>query len=379
MKKALIVASTAGFVKAFLMHDMELLKKKGFEVHCATNANGMIMFDPETFFLENNIVFHQIDFSTSSPFSKATITAAEQLKKVLKDNVFSFVHCHTPIVGAIVRFLCKSKRKHGCKVVYTTHGLAYPKGSDLKSKIIYGSTEAICSRWCDAIITINWEDYNTVKKYWCKHVYHINGVGVDTSKYHAVEINRDAYRASIGVSPDKTMVLSVGELSKRKNQQIIIRALAQLNKEQYVFIICGKGMSGKGTYDELVRLSDELGVSTKLLGFRRDIPEITNCADIVVMPSLREGLGLAGVQALASGVPVIGSRVQGIMDYVVDGKTGFLCNPNSSIDFANRIKELTDPEERTKMRKDCIEKAEEFSIVVSYSQMEKIYQEVLDN
>lgn len=69
-------------------------------------------------------------------------------------------------------------------MVYTTHGLTFPKGSSLKTKSVYGSVEWFCSWMTDGIITINWEDYAQMKKMRCKNVYHINGVGVDTSRYH---------------------------------------------------------------------------------------------------------------------------------------------------------------------------------------------------
>lgn len=92
------------------------------------------------------------------------------------------------------------------------------------------------------------------------------------------------------------------------------------------------------------------------LGFRKDIPEINRCADIAVLPSLREGLGLAGIEALASGVPVVGSNVQGIKDYVIDGKTGYLCSPRDADAFADKIQLLSDKEARFSMRKACVEK-----------------------
>ena len=101
-------------------------------------------------------------------------------------------------------------------------------------------------------------------------------------------------------------------------------------------------MTNFGTYDFLKKYAEEKNVRVKFLGFRKDIPELNKCADIAVLPSLREGLGLAGIEALASGVPVIGSRVQGIKDYVIDGKTGYLCSPLNADEFADKIKLLSD-------------------------------------
>ena len=267
---------------------------------------------------------------------------------------------------------------YACVVVYTTHGLTFPKGSSLKTKIVYGSVEWFCSWMTDGIITINWEDYAQMKKMRCKNVYHINGVGVDTSRYHECQIDRETYRKSLGLSENDIAILEVGELSTRKNHKVIIDALEKLADQRYVFLICGKAMSNLGTYDFLKKYAVEKNVRVIFLGFRKDIPEINRCADIAVLPSLREGLGLAGIEALASGVPVVGSDVQGIKDYVVDGETGYLCAPTDADAFAEKIKLLSDREVRSSMQKACVEKAEEFRLEISHQQMTDIYKNLLD-
>ena len=250
MKRALIVASTAGFIKGFLIHDMQLLQEMGYEVHCIANAKSIVLFKAEELFPSLGIKFHQIDFSSSSPLSKENLNAAKQFKSLIKEYKFDFIHCHTPIVGAIVRFLAIPLSKNGCRIIYTSHGLAYPKGSSFKDKLINGGTEWICAHLCDAVITINKEDYNVMKKFGCKRVFYINGVGVDTQKYQDVTIDRNLNRKEIGVNEGNILVLSVGELSPRKNQQIIIKALSILKDSKYVFVICGKAMVGNGTLSD---------------------------------------------------------------------------------------------------------------------------------
>ena len=216
-----------------------------------------------------------------------------------------------------------------------------------------------------------------MKSFGCRNVYYIRGVGVDTNRFHNIEIDRTEYRNSIGVSEDDIMVLAVGELSKRKNHKIIIEALSKINDSRFVLVICGKAMDGEGTFTQLKEMAEEKKVRVQFLGFRRDIPQITHCADIAVIPSLREGLGLAGIEALASGVPVVGAAVQGIKDYVIDGQTGYLCDPENAADFARYIRLLSDSVLREKMKPQCIQKAEDFSMQVSYRQVAEIYNELL--
>ena len=343
MKRALIVAATGGFLNGFLIPDMKLLQEMGYEVHCAANGNSVSTFVPEERFASIGVAFHQIDFSSTSPLSKDSLKAYKQYKELLNQYHFDFV----------------------------------PKGSPLKTKIVYGGVEWFCSWMTDGIITINKEDYAQMKMMACKNVYHINGVGVDTSRYHECQIDRDRYRESLGLSESDIAILEVGELSTRKNHKVIIEALSKINDKHYVFLICGKAMSNSGTYDFLKKYAEEKNVRVIFLGFRKDIPEINRCADIAVLPSLREGLGLAGIEALASGVPVVGSNVQGIKDYVIDGKTGYLCSPRDADAFADKIQLLSDKDARFSMRKACVEKAEEFRLDISHQQMKNIYKNLL--
>lgn len=377
MKKALIVASTSGFIKGFLLSDAHMLQELGYEVHCAANHKAMVTFKAEKLFPQHNIIFHQVDFPPNRPFSFETVRAGKQYLEIVKNIQFDLIHCHSPIVGAIVRFLGVKYRKNGGKIIYTTHGLAFSKNSGWKSKLLYGSVEWLCAKLCDKVITINHDDYAMMKKLSSKNTVYINGVGVDTAKFHNVNINRDEYRENIGISAEQKMVLTVGEISRRKNQRVIVEALSKLD-DSYVFVICGKVMTESTIYNELVIAAERLHVNINFLGFRSDIPEILKCADVFVLPSLREGLCFAGVEALASGIPVVGSNVKGVKDFIVDGETGYLSEPHDAETFAKKIELALNCEQRKVMERKCVEKAEEFSAAVSHGQMEAIYREVLN-
>lgn len=83
MKRALIVAATGGFLNGFLIPDMKLLQEMGYEVHCAANGNSVSTFVPEERFASIGVTFHQIDFSSTSPISKESLTAYKQYKELL--------------------------------------------------------------------------------------------------------------------------------------------------------------------------------------------------------------------------------------------------------------------------------------------------------
>ena len=329
---------------------------------------------------EMGIAHYQVEFDTKSPVSTQNIQAYKQLKLILKTNKYDLIHCHTPIVGILTRMAARKYRKTGTIVIYTTHGFTFTDKSSKKNWIVYFTAEKLMSRFCDAIITINHEDYNNAKKMHCPKTYIIPSVGLDNHRFANLRINRDEYRASFGVNSKDHMILAVGELSSRKNQKIIIEALGTLDrKEQYIFVICGTAVVNSTIEAELKETASKLGVRIFLAGHRLDIPEINACADVAVIPSVREGFGMTGVEALASGVPVVGSDVQGIREYVIPGKTGYLCDPYDAHQFADAIEKIVNlpSEERAKMVIACKEKAKEFDVSKSIAAMKNIYQEVL--
>ncbi len=374
MKKALIVANLAGFA-SFLYNDIMTLQSMGYEITYAANSNKLVWDDTKARLQELHVSFEQVDFDSKNPLSSQNMLAYKQMKKLLKEGGYDLVHCHTPIAGLITRMVASKYRKNGLKVIYTTHGLSFTSRSSWKSKFIYRMIEKFGAKRSDAIIAINHEDFNVIKAMnKCKNVFYIHGVGVDTRKYDNVDIDIPQYRVDLGIPQDKLMILSVGELSARKNHAIIIDALGRIeNKSEYVYVICGNGIDG-GTTEELKKKAEERGVDLLLLGFRFDIPEITACSDIGAIPSIREGLGLAGVQSLAAGIPLIGSDVQGIKDYIEDGVTGYLCDPFNADNFANAIKKLSSPQIREAMKEDCIRVAKKFDTAVSREEMKMIYQ-----
>lgn len=377
MKKALIVTALAGFVRSFLTHDIELLQEMGFEVYCAANKYHPGAENIDEYFVEKNIKFLQVDFSSNKPISIETLKAYKQLKKIVKEQKFEFVHCHTPIAGVVTRVICKKYRKKGMKVVYTTHGFYFHKNSSTKSWLFFYTIEKLMSKITDAIITINNEDFCNAKRMECPNVYKINGVGVDIDKFKNIILNREQYRRSIGVNNDEIMVLSVGELSKRKNQKVVLQALGIIKNPKIVFVHCGNAMNKEATTEEIKKIAKENKVRTIFLGLRQDIPQICHCADIGTISSTREGLGLAGIEMLASGLPIVASNVHGIVDYVIEGKNGYLANPYNPSEFAEKIKKII---EEKKIKKEIVKNTvEKFDKKISFKQMKKIYKKILMN
>lgn len=382
MKKVLIVASVVSFIEWFNKENVEYLRNDlGCEVHIACNFDYMDDTDEERtkIYLDKiraeGVVLHNIHFARS-PLSKDNIAAYSELKNIIDSQRFDLIHCHTPTASILTRLAARGARKKGSVVMYTCHGFHFHNAAPKKNWMIYYPIEKFCSRFCDFIVTINKEDFNRAKTFHAKNVRYIPGVGVDISRIKNTKVDKQAYKKSIGIPEDCVMLLSVGEMIERKNHEVIIRALGKLQNKNIYYVICGKGP----LKEHLENLAKELGLAENVvfLGFRRDIPELCNTADISAFPSRIEGLGLAGIEAMAAGVPLVSSNVHGILDYVIDGKTGYACDPEDVDGFANAISKLaTDKELRENMREDCLKAVEPFELHNALRVMWDIYDEIL--
>jgi len=186
--------------------------------------------------------------------------------------------------------------------------------------------EKVLSRWTEVLITINHEDYALAKKkFHAKKTYYLPGIGIDLEKFHvgnAEDIEKK--RQELGLHPKDIFLLSVGELSDRKNHVVVIEAMKHLvqNYPQLKYFICGQGEK-KQELQQLIR-KYHLEDHVKLLGFRTDVAELCQAADVFVFPSKQEGLPVALMEAMACGVPVVCSRIRGNTDLVEDEKCLFM-------------------------------------------------------
>lgn len=185
------------------------------------------------------------------------------------------------------------------------------------------------ARYTDILITINREDYERARK------FHLNkngklflhpGVGVDVKRFADIEVDRDAKRKILGIDEGQIVFFTVGELIKRKNQDVLIEAMRKLGRKDVIFLVAGDG-ERKNILKEKI---DELGLQNqvKMLGFRSDIPELLKVVDCFVLPSFQEGLPGALMEAVASGLPCIASNIRGNVDIL--GDSNFIFAPNDS-------------------------------------------------
>lgn len=328
----ILYITTIGSTMIFFKSLIGELVKEGHTVDIASNDE--ITPVPE-FYNELGCKQYHID-CTRSPLNSGNIKCIKQIKQLVEKNEYDIVHCHTPIAAFCTRLACRNIRKKRVKsdnplrVFYTAHGFHFYKGAPKKNWIVFYPIEKLCARWTDTLITINKEDYNLAKNKFeglgkskqftgCKIEY-VPGVGVDVEKFANTVVDRKAKRAELEIPEDAFLLLSVGELNTNKNHQIVIRALGQLRTDN---IIEGKNIhyvvAGQGDEKEnLTLLARELCIEDRvhLLGQRKDCPELYKVSNLLIHPSIREGLPVCVMEALSAGLICTGSNIRGNQDLI---------------------------------------------------------------
>ena len=311
-----------------------------------------------------------IDFARS-PFSKQTLTAYKQLRNLFQDNNFDLVHTHTPVGSVLTRFAARQVRKIGTEVIYTAHGFHFFKGAPIANWILWYPVEKVMSRFTDTVITINDEDFKRASSKFHCDVKYVPGVGVDVEALARRSSENDS-RKEFGFPDDSKLLLCVGDLIKRKNHQLVINSLQYLD-EKYCLAICGDGPE----QENLVSLANSLGVLNRVrfLGFRRDVPEIMHQADLLVFPSIHEGLPVSVLEAMSCNLPVLASNIRGIFpDLINDSETGYIIKDCNSESLAKQIIDIvSDKEELAAVSIRAKERVSRFDIARVIDEVSKIY------
>ena len=390
--KALIVTSVYGFLSKFERQNVRLLQEMGFEVHYASNHDNVVYKTDHDEMQEMGVIFHNIPIS-QSPLAIATNRkAAFKLKQIITEENIDIVHCHTPTGGMVARLACRNLDVY---MIYTAHGFHFYKGARPIHNFIYYSAEDLMSRWTDCIVTINHEDENAAKTMHASKVYRIPGVGIDSDYYRLTyDTDRDRAREKLGIEPDVFFMISVGELRENKNQMIILKTLARIRKKMAEDEAKRKlkpgtlkikyGLIGSGRQEDEMREyveKNDLSDMVCFYGYKSDIRVYLAAADVMVFPSIREGLGMAALEALSTGLPVIASENRGSKEYIIDRRNGLLVSEDSTKAYSKAVLEamLREQDSNDLSRRENIrESVSGFSRSETEKIMRKVYEDARD-
>lgn len=338
MAKRILITSTDLMMVQFLVPHVINLSENGFHVEIAcSNVGGRV--EEIRSKLKNYVKKIHIVRLKRSPIAPINFLGYQDMKQIINSGHFNLIWTNEPVMGVVTRLAARTARKNGTKVMYMTHGFHFFKGAPKKNWLIFYNIEHWASRLCDVITTINREDYKRAKKMHAPVVRYIHGIGINPERLSKVD-KRSDIRQELQLNKDAFLCISVGELNENKNHQVVIKALGQLKDPDIHYIICGKG----DQLENLKNLAKEQGVQNNIhfLGYRMDVLDICSQSDLFVFSSHREGLPIAPLEAMYCGLPLITSNIRGLVDYMKEGKTGYLIDPDDVNSFALKIRKLKD-------------------------------------
>lgn len=203
--------------------------------------------------------------------------------------------------------------------------------------------------------------------------------GVDTQRYSEA-IDTTNTRRQLGFSDDQYLIIVVATLKEQKGHRFLIEALASIvpmNPNVYGIFV------GDGPLREELRFQiDKLNLANHimLLGNRTDVPQLLAASDLFVLPSLWEGLPMALLEAMASGLPVIASEVSGTVQVLKADESGILVRPGDKLQLIEAIQYLlTFPDKACNLGMVAKQRVEEnFSARKQADDHLKLFQELLD-
>ena len=241
---------------------------------------------------------------------------------------YSLVHSHYWLSGLAALTLAE---RWGVPHAATFHTLARTKiRARSEEKEPEGRTEAeqAVMRQADAVVVTTEQERTDLDR-----LYQVDGgnvrviaAGVDLDLFKPMD--RAEARDRLGWNGDPT-ILYVGRIEPLKGVDLVVRALARMETANGVrFMVAGGEPGYDGHLDELKRVARSVGVEDKVtfLGSveHSELPTYYNAADVFVLPSYYESFGLAALEAMACGTPVVASGVGGLPSFIVSGESGFL-------------------------------------------------------
>ena len=367
-KKAVLFCATKDIhFHSFHLPYFKWFKEKGYEVHTVSGD-----FLPLPY-----VDSHYTIPIQRSPFSIQNIKALLKLKKIIHSNDYEIIHCHTPMGGILARIAAQSARKKGTKVIYTAHGFHFYKGAPVQNWLVYYSIEKWLSSLTDCLITINQEDYKRARErhFKARRIEHVHGVGIDTNHYKpATSSTKAVLRMKFGYAQDDYILFYAAEFNKNKNQQLLIRTLSLLKNSlpKARLIFAGEGP----LLEKCKQLALQLGVQDKVYfaGFRNDINLLLQLSDVAVASSLREGLPVNILEAMASGLPIIATNNRGHRELIKNNQNGFISVANEPSLFASKILFLyNNPDIEAKLGENSLLRIQNYTLNKVKNEMATIY------
>lgn len=355
----------SGGTGAYVFYLSQSLKKFGHNVHVIARHNQ----DSEKIIDGINVHYRKGLGNALTRYWRFARSASKKIKELNKDSKIDIIHANLPLIPSFT-IPDNTAKKIVCAVHSTWKGEAIVTKRDnpkelnpnekamLRFNFVLRSYEKKLMKRSDALIAVSKYTVDELMKLYGikKEKIHVIYNGVDTKKFKPRQ-NKTELRKEFSLKEDDKIVLFVGRLYHRKGLETLLRSIPAVLEEfnKIKFVISGKGFKRKE--ENLRNLAKELHIENYVtfLGYVPDekLPHLYSASDIFVLPAIYENFPFAILEAQATGLPVISTRVGGIPEFLVDKKNGFLINPRDPLQLSQKLLALLHNPELAKEMGDC--------------------------
>lgn len=292
------------------------------------------------------------------------------IARIIREEGINVVHTHNEaglIYGAAAAILAKISN-----IIHTEHG----KEPNYDSKRILQIAEKLLLKKIKHVVavSVDLKDKIISSTNIDKNKILVIHNGIDIESFQRSEL-REKMRMELGISPDSFVIGNIARMVPLKNHKFLITIFKELLKDfpKLKLVLVGDGLLKR----ELEIYSEEIGLSNSVifLGERKDIAELLTAFDLFILPSITEGISITLLEAMASGIPIVASKVGGNPEIIENERTGLLIPLSENIRWIETIKSLIKNEDR---RIELLKKAKDFvtgqfSIETMIENYEKIY------
>lgn len=277
-----------------------------------------------------------------------TVRILKEIRSSGDRNARLIVHTHSSKAGIIGRWAAKTAGAEA--IIHTYHGFGFNDYQPALVKWFYILLEWLTSRITQKFICVseaNREKGVALGLFREEQAVLIRS-GIDLKRFSSPQKNREETRKELGIPLDAPLATMIACFKPQKAPLDFVHVAGLVKKEMphVRFLMVGDGI----LRNEIEQARREHGVEQELIlpGWRRDIPEILNASDCLVLTSLWEGLPRVFPQAMCLGLPIVATKVDGATDVITDGINGFLLPPRDCIGMAQKVLYLLKNPDRAK-------------------------------
>ncbi|QTM99636.1 N-acetyl-alpha-D-glucosaminyl L-malate synthase BshA [Sediminibacillus dalangtanensis] len=315
----------------------KLLAKQGNEIHFITSS---LPFRLQG--VNSNIYFHEVELNHYPVFQYPPydLALANKMAEVIDQEKLDILHVHYAMPHAICAILAREIAEHDVKIVTTLHGTDITVlgiDNSLTKMIKHGIDQSDAVTAVSRSLVAQTKEMLGVERE-IEVIYNF----IDEREYHQRENQR--LRQDYGIADEEKVIIHVSNFRKVKRVADVIAAFHIIQgKVPAKLLLVGDGPE----YSEMCRVVKQLGIEDRVLflGRQINVSDLFSIADLKLLLSEKESFGLVLLEAMACGVPCIGTNIGGIPEVIEHGQTGFITDLGDIKDIAERaVQLLTDSE-----------------------------------